>query len=238
MHAGTLALLDSPADDTLDPWARTEGEVPAFDVQNTQETLADFQGAVQTGAAAARVYVSEPEILVSGTHIERESTETVKTVYSGWTADVTGSGIVLSESVAADDKVSPFPFDMFTARTGRECKRHAIDVDRLSDAWADDDALTAVWMVASEDEFEEGVSIDYGENATLDDVGDATIGLGFKRTFQGSSTRGVVYAGGYVSCYRDWPAPQFVRFVEHEIVPFAREYEPDDEQVDFEEVFS
>lgn len=235
MHAGTLGLLENPAGERLESWAQYDGEPPALDVRQTQETLEDIQGPVQTGAAAARVAATTQEVTVTGTDVERTSVDTVEIAYSEWIAEVTISGIVLAASVATDDERSPFPFDLFTAKTGERCNRYAIDVNRLSDEWAADDVLTDVWMVASEEQTVDGdgVSIDYGENAKLENVGEASIGLGFDRTFAGSDTRGVVFEGGYCAAYRDWPAPKFVRFVEHELVPFAYEYEPPDDDQSF-----
>lgn len=235
MHAGTLGLLSEPADDALESWARTPDHPPALDVRDTQQTLDDRP--VQTGYAAAKVGVSSRGVTVDGTEISTSSVDTVEVAHSGWVAEVTGSGIVVAESVAADDETCPFPFDLFASRTGSRCLRYSIDVNRLASAWADDDVITGVWMVASEDETGEGVTIDYGQNANLSDVDQASIGLGFVRGFQGSETKGVVFRGGYLSAYRDWVASKFVRFVEHEILPFAFEYEPEDEQVDFDEIF-
>lgn len=235
MHAGTLGLLSESADDALESWAYTPGEPPALDVRDTQQTLDNRP--VQTGYAAARIEVSEREVTIDGTEISTSSVDKREVAHSGWVAEVTGSGIVVAESVAADDETSPFPFDLVASRTASRCLRYSVDVNRLASAWADDDVITGVWMVASEDDTGEGVTLDYGQNAKLSDVDQASIGLGFVRGFQGSETKGVVFRGGYLSAYRDWTASKFIRFVEHEIVPFAFEYDPPDEQVDFDEIF-
>lgn len=237
VHAGTLGLLEDAAEDSLESWARRPDNPPALDVRKTQETLDDRP--VQQGRAAAYVEDTVQDVLIEGTAISRTSDTGRTLAYTGWVAEVTGSGIVVAESIGADDDRSPFPFDLFTARTNRRCRRYSFDIQQLASAWLEDDVLTDVWMIAFEDVDENGsgVSLDYGENAFLEDVDQASIGLGFVRTFEGSETKGVVFEGGYHALYRGWPAEKFVRFVEAELVPFAFEYEPEKQQVDFDEIF-
>lgn len=184
MHAGTLGVLSEPADDPLESWARNDGRPPALDVRQTQDT---FDGhPVQTGRAAARVEVSQRDVLIDGASVTTSSVDTVETAYAEWLAEVTRSGVVLASSVAADDG---------------------------------------------------SVSIVYGERAKLADVDSATIGIGFERTFEGSDTRGVVFEGGYVACYRDWPPEKALGFVERELLPYAFEYEPEQDEFDPEEIW-
>lgn len=237
-HAGTVARLERTSDDRLTSWAYGEQGPPTLVVENTQTTF--DEAPVQTGQAAGRV--EENVQLVStgvdgdGPWIDVTHDTKLQMLATDFVADVTGSGLVIASSVGADDETEPFPFDLFGARCGADCPRLAFDIRQLSSAWLDDDVLTGVWMVARESDDGEGTTIDYGESARLRDVDQATIGLGFKRSFQGSGTKGVVFASGYCAAWRDWPASKFVRFVEHELLPFAYEYEPEDAaaQVDFD----
>jgi hypothetical protein len=237
MYAGTVARLEEPADEPLSDYIFGEGYPPALVVEDTQATLDDRP--VQTGMVAGAVEESVRRVDV-GTDdgepwidVRNEKTNTL--LASEWVAEVTGSGIVVSQSVGADDEELPFPFNVFSSRCGSECRRMAFDIQQLAKAWRSDNVLADVWMLAAEDEFGD-VSIDYGEQASLSEVDTATIGLGFKREYQGSVDKGIVFRGGYAANYRDIPASVFVRFVQDELLPFAYEYEPKDaaEQVDFD----
>lgn len=237
MHAGTLAKLDAPAEEPLESWAKHDDYPPALVVEQTQDSLGgDSVG--QAGKAAARIETTGREVDVGkdskGPFIDVERTNPVETFVSDWVADVTGEGIVLAGSVAADDEQFPFPFDLFTARTDQRCRRQAIDVETLGQAWANDGVLSDVWMAG--DKVGDAVNIRY-HNTRESDAQNVSIGLGFERTYEGSVARGIVYAKGYVAIWRDWPVSTFLQFVADELLPYAERFDYEAEQADLSEVF-
>lgn len=237
MHAGTLALLDDPADEPLESWAKHDDFPPVLVVDQTQDSLSG-DSVAQTGTVAARVSSTGKDIDVGrdsqGPFIDVQHTDTVETLVTDWVADVTGEGIVVAGSVAADDEQFPFPFDVFTARTDSRCRRQAIDIETLGRTWANDGVLSDVWMAG--DKVGDAVNIRY-HNTRESDAQNVSIGLGFERTYEGSVARGIVYAGGYVAIWRDWTAAKFCQFVADELLPFAERFDYEAEQADLSEVF-
>lgn len=241
MYAGTIGKLSEPSPDPLASWANYDDHPPVLVVENTQGSLGGDGPAAQTGQATGRVETSGKDIQCgldsSGQpYIEVDRTTPIETVVVDWVADVCGAGVVITSSVADDDTVRPFPFDLFTARTGLKCDRQQIAIQRLARRWRDDDVLTDVWMLARRNETVEGeaVSIDYGEAARLESVADATIGLGFERTYAGSTYRGVAYASGYVAVWRDCPSGEFIQFVTDELLPYCERFVPEEQDVDWD----
>lgn len=237
--AGTVAELESPAEEPLESWFRNR-DLPAVDVETTQAPLGNDHGPVQIGTAASRIDDTEREASVgvdgSGDPVALhvESVRTRSEVITEWIAEVSELGLVIPESVhGADSKEYPFPLDLFYARTSREPYLLEFDVRAIHRAWEDDNTLGEVWMAGTKEETDEDevndVDIAYGYEAEqLSDL--ASIGLGFKRVWQGTVMRGVVYASGYVALYSCENASEFVRFVDGELRPFAERVETNDAQ--------
>ncbi|PSP80151.1 hypothetical protein BRC81_02880 [Halobacteriales archaeon QS_1_68_20] len=227
MIAGTLALLESPAEDPLETWSN-DGSPPALDVRDTQQNL-DGGSVVQHGVAAGRVTRTRVDVDVApnGT-ILTTSDEVPQEVTSEWVADVTGSGLVVAESVYGSGEFA-FPFDVIASQTNERPEQLAIDVESLGRSWEADeeDGLLDTWMVGRDDG--EGARISYHQDAHPTDAREATIGLGFERDWRGTVARGVVYRSGYVAIWRDWTHAVFCRFVEQELLPFAFVPEDDEE---------
>lgn len=234
-HAGTIGLLDDPADDTLSDWIQHDNHPPALVVDRTQGRLDDGPP-VQTGSVAANVETTDRDVFVGtdgdGPYIDVSRTTPVETLVSDWLADVTKSGVVIAESVGADDEQFPFPFDVFSSLTGSRCRRQAVDVESLGRKWHADEVLSDVWMAG--DRVGESVNIRY-HSTQESDAANVSIGLGFERSYEGSVARGIVYESGYVACWRNWSPSKFVRFVVDEILPFCEEFDYEAEQADFED---
>lgn len=221
MHAGTLGMLDEPADEALKSW-RSDMGYPAIAVQDTLG-----KSGIQLGLAAARIRTTVREVTVSGTEtpsISIDPVDTVGEIATKWIADVTETGIVVAESIGSDERF-PFPFGTVSDRTGRWCTRQQIDVEALGDDWQTGNKLRDTWMVGGDDGT--GASIQYHEKAT--DAREASIGLGFELAWDGSVANGVVYASGYLAIWNEWPTNRFVRFVDEEIGPYANPMEEDDD---------
>lgn len=229
MIAGTLARLESSADEPLETWFRDRG-LPGIHVERTQSSFDDRP--VQAGTAATRVEATEKRVDVgvsgSGTAVALDVTDepSMETISTEWVADVTGSGLLAAASVNGDGKY-PFPFDLFASVTDRDVERLRVDVSKLHAAWSAEDVLGDVWMVGSDDD--QGASIDYHDRASPDEK--PTIGMGFERPWSGTVERGVVYASGYVAVYSSNTASAFVRFVEEELLPYCETESEDSQQV-------
>lgn len=210
MIAGTLAVLKSAASEPLEDYLHNAG-LPALSVDRNQQ-----------GKAAGRMDIVEQSISAGGlqdsdgVYIDVEQIESRQRVATEWVADVTDSGVILVESMAGSEP--PFPLGLFWDQTGREPIRQDIDVAELHRAWSRDDVLGEVWMTSSADE-EEGASIAYHDAADESDT--PTIGLGFRRPWDGTAIRGVVYESGYVALYSANTASKAVRFVADELLPFC-----------------
>lgn len=225
MNAGTLAKLESPADDPLESWARNEGAPPTLDVQETQQQIDGTP--IQSGMAAGTVSDSTERVVIDGTEIRTESADGRATVATEWCADVTGSGLVVAGSTYNTAKEHPFPLDLITHNTGVSCYRLSVDTDALAAAWADDDALRDVWMLAESDG-DESTVMRYGDAASPTDAGRANTGVGFKAAFSGTVFKGVVHSSGYVAVWRDIDAGGFLDFVAQEILPFSETVETEE----------
>lgn len=226
MNAGTVGLLD-PVADPLETWLRDDADqLPALVVEAAQ---ADLDGdAVQRGTAAGCVSDTETAVSVAPDGIDAKAIDTSREVATEWLADVTDAGYVVAESTFGSGDY-PFPFDLFTARTGSYVERAAIDVEAVSRQWRSDDRLYDTWMVGSNPDGT-GTSIDYNQAALPHKATEASIGLGFEAAYQGTVAKGVVYASGYLAIWEDWPTRQFATFVEGEILPHASTPEDDDDE--------
>lgn len=229
MIAGTLARLDSPVDDPIESYIR-QGGYPAVTVTNTQTTV--DEATPQTGNVAGRVEESVTNVY-TGTddgdpYIDTERDETVTPIATEWAADVTGSGIILAESIAANEEL-PFPFDVFGGVTGSNVERKQIDIRRLFTDW-EDDALD-VWMAGND---EHGSEMAYHGKAQ--DV-EPTIGIGFKKAWNGTTIKGVAWASGYVALYSARHAADGLQFVADEILPYTETWDPEEheDQTDFDD---
>jgi len=220
MIAGTLGLLESPADEALNSHS---GMVGALDVRDTQEYLDG--GVVQSGVAAAQREVTDELVHVTGSDIEVERTETSHWTHTEWVADVQ-TGFVLAERTAGSDP--GFPWGVFRAATGRTVASAAIDTAAFIDAQDDPD----VWFTGADVDGRDDVRMDYHAAASLGSTADApNIGVGFDIPWQGTTMRGIVYASGYVALFEETAGPvQFATFVRDEVLPFAANPEDDDEQ--------
>lgn len=236
MYAGTVGKLTESAPDPLASWSRYDARPPTLVVERTQGSLNGDGPAAQTGQAAGRVESRTTDITAGLDHdgqpfINVDHQDGVETAVTAWVADVTGSGLVIAESVASDDTVRPFPFDLFTARTGIKCVRQQIDVESLGRTWRNDDVLTDVWMAG--DRVGDSVNIRYHSTETSD-AANVNIGLGFERTYAGSTYRGIVYESGYLAVWRDCPPGEFLTFVAEEVEPYCERFVPEENQTDFD----
>ena len=217
MNAGTLGLLDEPAEERL---YNHGGDVAAIDVRDTQEYLDD--AAVQTGLAAAEVETRQTNVVVSGTSIDIDEYDARTMTHTEWVADVQ-SGFVLAERTATGEP--PFPWGVLWSACGERVRTAEVDTTAFIDAPNDPD----VWFTGSDVAGHDDVQMDYHASAHLGQTADApNIGVGFETSWQGRTMRGVVYASGYVAVYNEAVGPvQFARFVREEILPHAAVPEDD-----------
>lgn len=232
MIAGTLAVLDAPADEPLSSWIREAGGFPAIQVELTQSTHGD--ATPQAGTVAARIEDSQRQVL-TGTdqtgdaYVDVERERVVVPIATGFAADVTGAGLALAESIGEDDEF-PFPFDVLSAQVGREFERRQIDIKQMYDVWSDESTVSS-WMTGSD---ENGTTMAYHEAARATNP---SIGLGFVRSWAGTTMKGVVFRGGYVALYTARHAGDGLQFVADEIMPYTEPWDPEEheDQTDFEE---
>lgn len=224
MIAGTLAVLEMPAADPLESYS--SGGFATLDVRETQEYLDG--STVQHGRAAATVETETEEIHTSGGSIDVESVPTTDRVWTPWVADVTDAGFVVAERTRPGDRF-PFPFDMFTARTGVDVEPVDIDVPQFILNQQDADRDYKVWMVGQRDA-EDNTAMEYGRKAYSGDAPDANVGVGFRLPWRATTIKGVLYTSGYVAIYQPsgWGPMQFARFVREELLPVA--YIPTDDE--------
>lgn len=221
MIAGTVGLLEQSADGPLETAYTNGRELPALDVEDTQESLNGHP--VQSGVAARHVsrMAEVPSVAVDtdgepiGIVTERE--ELANPHHTEWVADVARSGIVAAESLANASSDFPFPYDLIMAQTDERIHRIEIDIEQVHLDWAADGGLSDVWMVGAD--AGDGAQIAYHDQASPDDR--ATIGIGFNRSWGGAFVRGVCYASGYVAIFSTESPTTFVRFVEDELLPHA-----------------
>lgn len=222
MIAGTIALLDEPADDDLE--SDSSGFV-TLDVHDAQEYL---DGAtVQNGRACSLVEGTKEEIHVTehGTTIEVETVGTRERVWTDWVADVSDAGFVAAERTAGSDPA--FPFDLFEAATRTDVSVARIDPAAFVRQRED----CSLWFSGSKTETGENQPNDakmaYGQDASQ---AGGNVGVGFKTGWNGTTVRGTLYASGYVAVYRDtWGPVQFAAFVRDAILPVASVPEDDEE---------
>lgn len=219
MIAGTLSRLEQPVDEPLEDYLHDSG-FPALSVERTQQGLDGTP--IQQGAAASVISTVHKEITAGETiegdsvFVDVERTEGTTRIVTEWVADVTESGVILAESLAGSDPA--FPLGLFWSRTESEPVRQGIAVDELHREWSSDDVLGDVWMTSREEE-DDGANIAYHEAASPEET--PTIGLGFRRPWDGTAIRGVVYDSGYVALYSTSTASKGVRFVAEELLPYA-----------------
>ncbi|QLH81011.1 hypothetical protein [Halosimplex pelagicum] len=227
MIAGTLARLDEPADEPLDS-TFGDGGFPALEVSTTQDSFDDRP--VQAGTVAGHVREPTRDVFISedqsgDKRIVTERDERRETIATDWVADVTGTGLVVAESVQGSSPFA-FPLDLFAARTDRQPERLVVDVEALHMAWNDAGTLGNVWMRGADGG--DGASIDYHQQASADEP--ATIGFGFSRPWNGTVMQGVVYESGYVAVYNEDRPTAFVRFLEEELLDYAAPEDDDGQQ--------
>lgn len=219
MIAGSLAVLETPADGPLEGYLHDAG-VPALAVEHSQN---DLDGnPIQTATAATEIRASRTDVhtgrnnATDSVYVNVDSHRTTEQVATDVVADPTGSGVVLAESVT-DDGDPPFPFDLVWNVTEREPVPQRIAVDDLHAAWSRDDVLGDVWMTGAD--HGDGARIGYHDRADADDA--PTIGLGFKRPWSGTAVKGCVYASGYTAIFSTDSASRAVRFVAEELLPYC-----------------
>lgn len=227
MIAGTVGLLDTPADAPLETAYTNGSELPALEVEDTQESLNGQP--VQSGVAARYVttWTQVPTVATDRNNdpvgIVTEREETANPHETEWVADVTNTGLVAAESLANKSSDFPFPFDLMMAQTDRGIDRIWVDIESLHAEWASDGGLNDVWMVGAD--AGDGAKIKYHDQASVDEP--ATIGIGFQRSWGGSFVRGVCYASGYVAIFSTESPTAYVRFVEDQLLPHAERVEDD-----------
>lgn len=222
MQAGTLALLDEPAEDTVESFT---SRPTALDVRGTQEYLDGAR--VQHGLATSDVEQTTREITVAGGgNIEVNSVPARTTVATEWVADVTDAGFVAAASTAGSDPT--FPFNIFRAQTRRELTPARLDVGAFVDSRDD----ITLWMSGSKVETGEtqpnDASMEYGREANQ---AGGNVGVGFETGWEGTTARGVLYASGYVAAYNSsWGPMQFAQFVRDVVLPVAEVPEDDESE--------
>ena len=229
MLAGTLGVLETPADEQLESYFASGGEIPALDVEQTQTSFDDRP--IQSGKVAGYVDETVQDISVGVTadgepvaiDVE-ERPERTRTV-TEWVADVTASGIIMAESVAGDD-VAAFPFDLFWNVTGSKVTRPWIDVEGLHRQWSREDVLGDVWMVGKDPG--DGAQMSYHDAA--DESDSPTFGLGFERPWNGTVMRGVAYESGYIAVYNTNHPSLFIRFIDEELMDHTDDGETGEQQ--------
>lgn len=223
MIAGTLAVLDEPADEPLSEYIHDRG-FPALAVGRTQQALDGAQ--VQTATAAARVNDTATDVFTGRTHdtndvyVDADTHDTTTAVTTELVCDATNTGIVLAESVYGDDDTA-FPFDVVWNVAERKPVRQRVAVSDLHAAWSRDDVLGDVWMTGADSG--DGARIAYHDRA--DDADVPTIGLGFERPWDGTAVKGVVFASGYIALYSASSASRAVRFIADELLPYCSDDE-------------
>jgi hypothetical protein len=218
MLAGTIAVLDAPADEPLTDTTLESEELPAVAVNNEQ---ADLEGdtAVQHCTVADYVYEDAQVPLVYEGGITTETEERRQEVVSELVADVTDSGLLIAERVKGTDEFA-FPFNRVAQQTGRGIERREIDVSAFADALDDGSTeLMDTWLVGTDDG--EGVSMDYNEQAEVADANKANVGLGFTVSWNSVVGEGVLYGSGYIAIYSSWGSSVFAEFVKENVLPHS-----------------
>lgn len=213
MIAGSIALLEAPADDTLTDTTE-DRSLPALAVTSTQTDL-DREGAVQSCTLAKRVDREREEPVVYEGGITTDRVTDREAVVSDVVADVTGTGLVVAERVAGSGRY-PFPFGMIAAQTGRDITQYGADVEAFAASFPTG-AISDTWLVGVEDG--DGVSMDYNDLAVPERAGEASVGLGFTLSWEGIMAEGVLYRSGYLAIYSPWTAPVFLEFVADAVQP-------------------
>jgi len=236
MIAGTIAVLETTKDEPLSDSFAEGGQLPGLSVESTQTSFDDRP--VQEGTVAGEVATTREDITVGqnsdgeAVAIDVDRVETRKMKATNFVADVTGSGLIVPESVAGDGDFD-FPLGTFWSVCGSAPVRQQFNIGQLHRDWQDKDVLGDVWMVGQNPG--DGASMNYHKSA--DENATATFGLGFRRTWDNSVMEGVVYASGYVAIYNTSHISRFIRFVETEILPHSQgsDEEPDPVDVNDEE---
>jgi hypothetical protein len=216
--AGTLARLDTPADEPLEATA-TGGTKPALSVAETQQDL-DGNVVVQHGEEAGTAPASGLDISViaddGDVTIVTERFEASEPHVTDWVADVTGTGLIAVESLGGDGNLA-FPLDFIASQTDRFPHRLGVNIERLATNWGLDDDET--WYVSRDD----GKSTELVYHDDADRPDGANIGLGFRRPYKNTIAHGVVYDSGYLAVYSNWTHAVFMQFVADEVRPFCAE---------------
>jgi len=226
MIAGTLALLEEPADDPLDNHYDSGGR--AVDVEASHTYLDGYR--VQTGTIAGDVTTERERVSLSGSSIEVERRPTSKKAASEFVADVTDQGWVLAERTwSTEEEHRPdWPFSDLQILTGQTIVPMALDPGEFVENQLDADRSPSVEMRTIEGA--DGTEISWtnttGSQGTL-----ANVGVALRTQWQGMYLRLVVYESGYVAIWEpeDMAPEALGRFVHEEIVPVAEPLEDQDE---------
>lgn len=225
MIAGSLAVLERPADGPLEGYLHDRG-YPALAVTRTQEGLDGTP--IQDARAAARIDDTRRDVhtgrdLDNDVFVDVDPVKTTTEVATNIVCDVTESGVVLAESVYGDEPA--FPYDVVWNVTSRKPVPQQIAVADMHRAWSRDDVLGDVWMTGADGG--DGARIAYHDRANGRDT--PTIGLGFERPWDGAAIRGVCYQSGYVALYSANSSSEGVRFVAEELLPYCSEKDDGDD---------
>jgi len=229
MIAGTLALLEEPADEPLEDY-----HAHGFDTLDVHETVQYLDGStVQQGRAAGTVDGSQEKIHVTGGDVEIERVDVTERVWTEWVADVTDAGFIVSERTHGSDP--EWPFDMIEARTGVHVTPAYISAGDFVSRRQRADALDDVWFAGTKEEtdsdFEpDNAKMGYGDDALPHDAIQSDIGVGFWTEWEGQHVKGVIYNAGYLAIYQPdtWGIEHFARFVCDEILPVTARIDPDE----------
>jgi len=215
MIAGTIALLDAPAGEPLSDTVGSRDR-PALSVKKTQRDLAG-EAIAQHGSAVGTVSITTEDVTVmeddGDVTIITEEFEGREEHLTDWTADVTGRGVVVVESLGGTDAFA-FPLNVIASQTDQRPRLVEVDIEGLARDWGDVEA----WYVGATDG-DEKAALTYHEAATAPE--DATVGLGFTRTWQETAVRGVIYESGYIAVYSAWTHAVFLEFLADAVLPYA-----------------
>jgi hypothetical protein len=238
MIAGTLALLEEPADEPLEDYHDSGRR--AVDVDASHTYLDSYR--VQTGRIAGRVSTETERVIVDGSHVEIERRDTEETVATPFVADVTDDGWILAERTHSTDEEHrpPWPFSQFQVVTGANVTPMGLDVPAFVERQEREGRNVSIEMTSHEREHSGDTRINW-ERRNLEQGKRANVGAALTVEWRGEFVRLVVYESGYTAIWEpENAAPSLVaRFVHDELIPVAvplDEDEGDEETTEQQEV--
>lgn len=223
MHGAILSLLTGDPDGTLD--ARLGEGFPAVEVNATN--YLDGR-TIHHGRAAARVTERPRVPVVTPDRIVYDTEEVTRRVGCEWYADLETSWAGVDTS-AGEQLVE----DYLLSSVGVKPEPTTLRLDAWADRFEDRDEGD-VWGVSFSQSVEEGHDRDRAGAYYHTEADERVVptrgkrALGFEYVWDGQWVRGMVAASGYATCYRDWTAAEFARWIADEIHPYL-EIDTDDQ---------